>query len=189
METPSRHTVTRLLQDVSAGHRAAFGELLPLVYAELRLRAARHLRRERPDHTLQATALVNEAYLRLVDQHQVQWQSRAHFFAIAAQAMRRILVDHARRRHRAKRDALLIPLDHVDAPAAARSVDLVALDEALERLAGHDSRQAEIIQLRFFGGLSIEETAEVTGVSPATVKREWVMARAWLYEQLQGGRP
>jgi RNA polymerase sigma factor (TIGR02999 family) len=189
MDAPSRHTVTRLLQDVSAGQGDALDALLPLVYAEMRRRAASFLRRERRNHTLQATALVNEAYLRLVDQQQVRWQNRAHFFAIAAQAMRRILVDHARRRHRAKREGVIVPLDDVEPPAASRGVDLLALDEALDRLASRDRQQSRIVELRYFGGLSIEETAEVLGVSPATVKRDWAMARAWLHEQMRREGP
>ena len=185
MDTSSRRTVTRLLQNVSAGEPDALDALLPLVYSELRRRAANYLRRERPNHTLQATALVNEAYLRLVDQQHVRWQNRAHFFAIAAQAMRRILVDHARGRRRAKRDGVLVPLDDAEPLVDGRQVDLLALDEALETLAARDKQQSRIVELRYFGGLSIEETAEVLRVSTATVKRDWAMARAWLHQQLR----
>ena len=188
MDTPSRHTVTRLLRGVRAGRHDAFGALLPLVYAELRRRAGNYMRHERDGHTLQPTALVHEAYLRLVNQ-QVRWQNRAHFFAIAAQAMRRILVDHARRHHRAKREGIHIPLDDIDLPAAVRDIDLLALDRALDQLARRDAQQSRIVELRYFGGLSIEETAKVLGISAATVKRDWTMARAWLHQQIVQKRP
>jgi RNA polymerase sigma factor (TIGR02999 family) len=171
-----------------AGDRAAGERLLPEVYAELRRCAARAMRRESAEHTLQATALVHEAYLRLVDQRRVQWQNRAHFFGIAAQVMRRILVDHARARHAAKRGggATQLTLGDGDAaaPAADGALDLLALHDALERLAGLDPEQARLVELRYFGGLSIEETAEALDVSPATVKREWALARAWLRREL-----
>ena len=165
--------------------------MIPAVYTELRRQAARHLRRERPGHTLQTTALVHEAYLRLVDQKNVRWQNRAHFFAVAAQLMRRILVDHARRRHRAKRGGLGInlPLEEALVVAAEKSdVDLLALDEALGRLAAIDARQCQIVELRFFIGLSIEETATVLGVSATTVKDDLNMAKAWLRRELGGGK-
>jgi RNA polymerase sigma factor (TIGR02999 family) len=178
--------VTRLLVDWSNGNRAALDGLAPLVYDELRRLANSYLRRERSDHTLQGTALVNEAYLRLIDQRNVKWQNRAHFFGVAAQMIRRILVDHARGHQAAKRGAgaAKLSLDEALAVPGARDVDLVNLDEALKELAAFDERQSRIIELRYFAGLSIEETAEVVGISPATVKREWTAARAWLFRQL-----
>lgn len=186
MGLPSPKTVTRLLDELSGGRRDALDALLPLVYSELHRRAASYLHRERPEHTLQPTALVHEAYLRLVDQRNVQWQNRAHFFGIAAQAMRRILVDHARRHRRVKRGGgMNVSLDDADMPVSERPIDLLALDEALERLAHRDPQQARVVELRFFGGLSVEETADVLACSPSTVKREWAMARAWLHLQIQ----
>jgi RNA polymerase sigma factor (TIGR02999 family) len=187
--TPGPHEVTQLLIDWRNGDQGALAHLMPLVYDELRQIAARSLRRERPDYTLQATALVHEAYLRLVDQRQAQWQNRAHFFGIAAQVMRRLLVDYARRQHAAKRGgaAPKISLDEARREAAGRGADVVALDEALTALAALDPQQSRIVELRFFGGLTIEETAEVIGVSPATVKRDWSMAKAWLYRELHQG--
>ena len=175
-------SVTQLLEQLSAGRQDSLDKLMPLIYAELRRQAARALRRERPDHTLQPTALVHEAYFRLVDQRNVKWQSRAHFLAVAAQAMRRILIDHARTRARAKRGGPMhqVPLEEGQAVQETRSVDLLALDQALTRLADVDPRQSQIVELRYFGGLSVEEAAEAMRLSPATVKREWVMARAWL---------
>ncbi len=183
--------VTRLLDDLTAGKKQAFDELLPLIEHELRRRAAGYMRRERQNHTLQPTALVNEAFLKLVDQRNVRWQNRAHFFAVASQAMRRILVDHARTRHRAKRGGSAPPvtLDEAMIAAEGRSIDLLALDQALERLAALDPRQARIVELRFFGGQSVEETAEILSISPATIKREWSMARAWLHAELSGTAP
>lgn len=180
--------VTQLLVAWGAGDAAAAERLVAAVYAELRRQAARAMRRE-GDHTLQTTALVHEAYLRLVDQRRVVWRSRAHFFGVAAQLMRRILVDHARGRHAAKRGgkAQQLTLDDADAaiPAsAAEGVEVVALHEALERLAAIDPTQARLVELRYFGGLNIEETGEALGVSPATVKREWAIARAWLRREL-----
>lgn len=183
-------TVTRLLQAARAGRADAFDELFPLVYADLRRRAVRYLRRERPGHTLQPTALVNEAYLRLVDQTRTDWQNRAHFLAIAAQAMRRVLVDHARQVRRDKRggSAARIPLEGIDIPTADTPDGLIAVDEALDRLAAVDDQQRRIVELRFFCGLTIDETAQCLSLSPSTVKREWAMARAWLYREL-GGAP
>jgi RNA polymerase sigma factor (TIGR02999 family) len=162
---------------------------LPAVYAELRRQAGRAMRRESPENTLQATALVHEAYLRLVDQRRVVWRNRAHFFGLAAQLMRRILVDHARERHAAKRGGGLrqLTISEANAPAPSppdEGVDVLALHEALERLAALDPDQARLVELRYFGGLSIEETAEALDVSPATVKREWAIARAWLRREL-----
>jgi len=181
------HRVTQLLQRWSGGDSRALDELTPLVYSEVRKLARSYLRRERPNHTLQPTALVNEAYIRLVDQRQVQWQSRAHFFGIAAQMMRRVLVDHARMRQAAKRGSGEndVVLDEALGVSADRSLDLVRLDDALEALAALDARQARIVELRFFGELNIEETAEVVQISPATVKREWAVARTWLRRELE----
>jgi RNA polymerase sigma factor (TIGR02999 family) len=186
---PTKATeVTRLLRDWRAGDEEALERLLPRVYDELRRLARAYLARERPGHTLQPTALVHEAYLRLVDQTRVDWQNRAHFFAIAATSMRRILVSHARRRHAAKRGgaALTLTLDEGLAAAGERDVDLVALDEALAALERLDPRQARIVELRFFAGLTIEETATALEVSPATVKLDWKLARAWLFRELSG---
>lgn len=161
-------------------------QLIPLVYAELRELAVSYLRRERADHTLQPTALVHEAYLRLVDQRNTTWQNRAHFFGIAAQAMRRILLDHARRKRAGKREgaATRVTLDEGVAEAPQRSIDLIALDVALERLKSLDERQYKVVELRFFGGLDVDQTAEVLGISPATVKRDWTYAKAWLHREL-----
>ena len=183
---PSSHNVTELLQDWSRGEREALDQLLPVVYNELHKQAARYLRRERAGHTLQPTALVNEAFLRLINQRDVRWQNRAHFFGLAAQLMRRILVDHARERLAAKRGGadIRLTLDEQVAAVGARDVDLLALDEALTRLAALDVRQSRIVELRFFSGLNVEETAEVLGVSPATVKLDWSMAKAWLRREL-----
>ena len=191
MADESSHDVTRLLDDLSAGKEHALDELLPLVYRELRRRAASYLRRERQNHTLQPTALVNEAFLKLVEQRNVRWQNRAHFFGVAAQAMRRILVDHARTHGRIKRGGAgpQVTLDEAMIAAESRSIDLLALDEALERLSALDERQARVVELRFFGGLSVEETAEVLHISPATIKREWSMAKAWLHAQLSAQPP
>jgi RNA polymerase sigma factor (TIGR02999 family) len=180
--------VTGLLLEWSAGSEAARSKLVPLVYRELRRRARHALGSERSDHTLQPTALVHETYQRLVDQRRVQWQNRAHFFAVAAGLMRRILVDHARRRAALRRGggARRIALSEADAPAVAAEVEVLAVDEALAQLAALDPDQARIVELRFFGGLTVEETAEVVGVSRATVHRDWAMARAWLRQRLGG---
>ena len=185
--TPSAGDITQLLQAWSDGNGQALDELMPVVHAELRRLASRYLHGERPDHTLQATALVNEAYLRLVDQHDVRWQNRAHFFGIAARIMRHILVDHARKRQAAKRGGGETRVSFDEALGATRDVDLVALDEALESLAALNARQSQIVELRFFGGLSIAETAEVLRVSPATVKNDWTAAKARLYLELTRG--
>ena len=178
--------ITQLLIAWSDGNREAVEELLPLVYGELRRLASRYLRHERTDHTLQPTALVHEAYLRLIDQRKVRWRNRAHFFGIAAQVMRRILVDHARAHAAQKRGAGWehIPLVEERLPSGAGDVDVVALDDALERLAAMDPQQARIVELRYFGGLTIDEVAEVTQISSATVVREWTMAKAWLRAEL-----
>lgn len=183
--------INRLLADWGHGNEEAREALIPVVYDELRRVARRHLWRERPDHTLQSAALVNEAYLRLVRQEPPQWQNRAHFFGVAAQMMRHILVDHARKRLAAKRGggAPRVTLD-IDAALPEKSdFDLIALDAALEKLAALDPQQGRLIELRFFGGLSIEETAVVTGISPATVKREWATARAWLRREMKRDAP
>ncbi|HMF09484.1 MAG TPA: sigma-70 family RNA polymerase sigma factor [Thermoanaerobaculia bacterium] len=184
----SRHAVTTLLRRWGDGDRQALESLMPLVYDELRGLAVHHLRAERPDHTLQPTALVHEAYLRLIDQKNVVWQNRAHFFGIASQMMRRILVDHARRRNASKRDgsAYRIELGGEEGSAESpdRDAELLALDRALTQLEELDPRQSRIVELRFFGGLTVEETAEVAGVSTATVKREFRTARAWLRHEL-----
>ncbi len=186
---PPSASVTRLLRQWSAGRRDAFDQLFPLVYDELRRLAARHLRRERTPHTLQATALVNEAYLKLVQQDDVRCENRAHFFGIAARVMRCLLVDHARAKAAAKRGetpAPILPDIELTGVVAPPDLDMLALDEALKRLAETDSRQSELVELRFFGGLTIDEVAEVMRISPATVSREWAVARAWLYAQLKG---
>jgi RNA polymerase sigma factor (TIGR02999 family) len=182
----SAHGVTRLLREAQAGDRAALDELLPLVYRELRQLAARHLASERPGHTLQPTALVHEVYLKLVDQHSVDWRNRAHFFGLAAEMMRRILVNHAVGRRAQKRGAgeTLISLEEAHGLGRAPALDVVLLDAALSRLAELDPVQARIVELRFFAGLTSEEAAEVLGVSESTAKREWRSARAWLAAQL-----
>jgi RNA polymerase sigma factor (TIGR02999 family) len=178
--------VTRLLGQWSDGNAGALDQLLPLIYSDLRHLASAYLRRESPGHTLQSTALVHEAFLRLVDQRDTHWKSRAHFFGIAAQMIRRILVDHARQQKAEKRGGgvMCLELDEAIAAPGKKDMDVVALDDALAKLSELDERQSQIIELRFFGGLSIEETAEVVKLSPATVKREWAMARAWLYREL-----
>lgn len=191
MKDSSAKEVTQLLVAWSNGDREALDQLMPVVYAELRRQAARHLRRELGALTLQTTDLIHEAYLRLVDQRKVQWQNRAHFFAIAAQLMRRILVDHVRRRQRVKRggSAIALPLEEGLLVATEKSgADVLALDEALTRLAAMDSRQSQIVELRFFSGLSIEETAAVIGLSPTTVKDDLNLAKAWLRREIGGGR-
>lgn len=200
--------VTRLLAQWSAGNEAALGELTGLLYRELRSLAQRHLRRERPNHTIQRTALVHEAFVRLVSQQSVDWRSRAHFFALASTLMRRILVDHARARLSSKRGGgtPVLSLEELTAPPAdpesagpseIESIadsqegdsdeDIAAIDEALNRLAAIDSRQVQVVQMRYFGGLTIEETAQALEISDATVKREWTLARAWLKRELSRG--
>ncbi|HEY8203945.1 MAG TPA: sigma-70 family RNA polymerase sigma factor [Pyrinomonadaceae bacterium] len=179
-------TITQLLVEWSHGSQQALDQLTPLVYDELRRMARTYLQRERSDHTLQATALVHEAYLRLIDQHSVSWQNRAHFFGIASQMMRRILVNHALARAAEKRGGAgeKLSLNEAVDVARQREVNLIALDEALQELERLDPQQTRIVELRFFGGLSIEETAEVLRISPATVKRDWSTARLWLRRQL-----
>jgi RNA polymerase sigma-70 factor (ECF subfamily) len=179
--------ITQLLIDWGKGDQAALEKLMPLVYSELRRLAGNYLRRERGEHTLQPTALVNEAYLKLVDQRNAKWQNRAHFFGIAAQLMRRILVDHARRHQAVKRggSARRISITSAEKFAKQPEVDLLALNEAMDKLAAMDPQQSRIVELKFFGGLSIEEIVEVLGVGHATVERDWKMARAWLRRQLE----
>jgi RNA polymerase sigma factor (sigma-70 family) len=209
MADEPEHPVTRLLVQWSGGNDAALGELTALLYRELRSLAQRHLRRERPNHTIQRTALVHEAFVRLVSQQSVDWRSRAHFFALASTLMRRILVDHARARLSSKRgggtpvlslDELTAPPDESD-PTGSSEVegiseqgdeadsdeDITSIDEALTRLAAIDNRQVQIVQMRYFGGLTIEETAQALEISDATVKREWALARAWLKRELSRG--
>ena len=181
--------LTQLLVEWRTGNRDALDQLMPLVYRELQTLASRYLSRERAGHTLQATALVNEAYLKLIDQRNVQWQNRAHFLGIAARLMRRILIDHARRRGRAKRGSAATHITLVEGLAASepRDVDAIALDDALVALEKLDPQQAQMVELRFFGGLTVDETAEVLGISEGTVKREWRVAKAWLYRHIQTG--
>jgi RNA polymerase sigma factor (TIGR02999 family) len=180
--------VTQLLVDWRNGDPEALDKLMPLVYAELRRIASRYMKRERAGHTLQTTALVNEAYLRLVGQQQIDWQGRAHFYAVAAQVMRHLLVDHARSRQVAKRGgkAQQITFDETAVISRERDDNLVALDEALTKLSEIDPRKVKLVELRYFGGLSAEETAVVLGVSEITVKREWLKTKAWLYRELTG---
>jgi RNA polymerase sigma factor (TIGR02999 family) len=183
--------VTSLLRVWSDGNEHAFEQLMPLVYHELHRMALRYLARERSDVTLQPTALVNEVCLRLLGWDHVRWQNRGHFFGVSAQMMRRVLVDIARRRHAERRGgagAVRVPLEDVDVPAKERDADLVAIDHALEELAAEDARKARVVELRFFGGLSVEETADALGVSVRTVQNDWAFARAWLYRALNGSR-
>jgi len=178
--------VTELLVRWRGGDKAALDRLMPLVYTELRRIANRYLQGERSDHTLQSTALVHEAYVRMTEQNLPQWQNRAHFFAVAAQIMRQILVDYARSHRASKRggDVFKLALDEAEEQAQVRDVDIVALDDALKDLAEMDEQQSRVVELKFFGGLSIEDTAEVLGISASTVKRDWITARAWLYREL-----
>lgn len=186
MSSPQPHEVTQLLLAWSNGDRGALDRLIPLVSAELHRLAHHYMLGEHAGHTLQTTALVNEAYVRLVDANRVEWRDRAHFFAVSANLMRRILVDFARSRRYQKRGggAVTIDLDLNDVPSPQPGPDIVALDEALEALAAFDPRASTIVELRFFGGLTVEETAEVVGVSPRTIKREWAAAKAWLLGEL-----
>jgi RNA polymerase sigma factor (TIGR02999 family) len=188
MVEPSPHDVTKLLADWSRGDQAALDNLIPLVEAELRRLAHHYMSRERAGHTLQTTALVNEAYLRLVGQD-ISWHNRAHFFGIAARLMRQILVDYARRRQYAKRggDARQVSLDEAALVAQGSAIEMIALDEALNQLASLAPEQARIVELRFFGGLTIEETAEVMHLSVDRVKRDWSMAKTWLYREIKSG--
>lgn len=186
MSSDPRGTVTRLLHEWQHGDEGVADRLMPLIYDELLGLARSYLRSERSDHTLEPAALVHEVFLRLVEQHSVTWQSRAHFFGIAARQMRRILVDHARRQHAVKRGGgqARVTLDDDAQVADDPTLDLLAVDEALTRLAALDERQARVVELRYFAGLEIQETAEALGISPATVKREWQVAKAWLAREL-----
>jgi RNA polymerase sigma-70 factor, ECF subfamily len=182
------HTVTEMLAEWSeSGDREALDQLMPIVYDELHRQAARYLRHERQDHTLQTTALVHEAYVRLIDQAEVRWQNRAHFYGIAAEMMRRILVDHARKRNAAKRggDAVKVTLNDDVRAASEQNLDLIAVDEALTKLTEIDQQQARVVELRFFGGLNVEETAAVLRISERTVKRDWSVAKAWIRRELR----
>jgi RNA polymerase sigma factor (TIGR02999 family) len=189
MEAPPKRDVTELLSRWTNGDREALDALVPVVYGELRRMAARYLRRERAGHTLQPTALVHEAFLKLIDQRDVHWQSRAHFFGVSAQLMRRILVDHARERAAGKRGGGCqhVALDNAFAISASNQIDIIAVDDALHRLASVDPDQVRLVELRFFAGLTIDETAEVLGWSSASVKREWTVAKAWLQRELSEG--
>jgi len=185
----SETDVTAMLSEVTKGNQVAAEKLMPLVYEELKRLAHAHMKRERPDHSLQTTALVHEAYLKLVKQEPVQWQGRTHFFGIAAHLMRQILIDHARGRLREKRSGtkVILPLDEALVYSPEHSDELLRLDEALDRLAKIDERQSRIVELRFFGGLSVNETAEFLGVSAKTVKRDWAVAKAWLHAEVRSG--
>ena len=186
MDEPGAHELTELLLARGNGNEEALARIAPLVHAELYRLAKRYMSKERPDHLLQTSALINEAYVRLIDWKAVRWQNRAHFFGVAAQMMRRILVDFARKRPKLDKDveALNISLDEAMTVTADKDADLLALDEALKSLAVIDERKSQIVELRFFGGLSVEETAEVMKVAPITVMREWNKAKAWLYREL-----
>jgi RNA polymerase sigma factor (TIGR02999 family) len=189
METPPTNEITAQLLAWNQGDASALERLIPAVYQELRRMADRYLRQENSGHTLQPTALVHEAYLRLIDQTQVEWQNRAHFFGVAAQMMRRILVDHAKAKHRDKRGggAFKLSFDEVADYTHERAAEIVALDDALQSLAAFDQRKSRVVELRYFGGLNIEEAAEVLDISPNTVMRDWNMAKAWLYQELSKG--
>ena len=187
MSNDAPNEITGMLLEPTNGNHEIVDRILPHIYDELKRLASSYLRRERPDHTLQPTALVHEAYMKLIDQNRVQWQNRAHFFGIAAQVMRRILLDHARKHQAGKRggEAEKLPLEEeILVVSHDRSSELIALDDALAALAEFDPQKAKIVELRYFGGLSIEETAEVLGVSVPTVNRQWRMAKAWLFSQL-----
>jgi RNA polymerase sigma factor (TIGR02999 family) len=187
MIKPPPNEITERLIAWGAGDRAALDQLLPVVYQELRRMAGNYLRQENPGHTLQPTALVHEAWLRLIDQARVDWRNRAQFFGVAAQMMRRILVDYAKAKHREKRggDAVKLSLDDVINLSRERAAELLALDDALDELMRVDERKSRVIELRYFGGFSVEETAQILGVSPETVMRDWKLAKAWLYQQIR----
>jgi len=189
--TSSPQNVSQLLQAWGSGDETALDKLMPLVYEELRGMAKRYMNRQSPGHTLQTTALIHEAYLRLVDQKDVQWQNRAHFFGVAAKAMRHILVDYARARQATKRggEARLVSFDEAAMVSVGRTAELVALDDALQSLAAFDHRKSQIVELRYFGGLTVEETAEILKVSPETVARDWRLARTWLLRELSKTSP
>ncbi len=178
--------ITLLLNELNNGKREALDKLLPIVYDELRRLAHRYLREEYNAETMQTTALVHEAYLKLVDQHSVDWENRGQFFAIAAQSMRRILIDNAREKHAYKRDGIKISLDNAETISVELNQSLLDLDDALNELATFDGQQVQVVELRYFGGLTIEETAQVLKISTATVKREWAIARAWLFQKING---
>ena len=181
------HEITRMLREWNGGNPEVIDKLLPLIYDELHKQATRYLRRERKNHTLQPTALINETYLKLIDQREVSWQNRAHFFSIAAQAMRRILVDHARMKHREKRggDTVELPLEEALTVAVEeKDINLIALDEALTRLEKKDKQQSRLVELRYFSGLTLEEIADILNISRTTAARDWAMARAWLHREL-----
>ena len=186
IESTTSPRITGLLHDWTDGDQSALAELVPIVHGELRRLARRQMRGERPDHTLQTSALINEAYLRLPGVRRMHWRDRAHFFAMAARLMRRVLIDHARERRYLKRGGVArkVSLDEAGEIAAEPGRDLLALDAALSELEAVDARKSQVIELRFFGGLSIEETAEALGISPATVKRDWTTAKAWLHHEL-----
>jgi RNA polymerase sigma factor (TIGR02999 family) len=186
MSTPSSHQVTRLLLAWGGGDEAALDELMPLIYAELRTLARRQMQRERSGHTLQPTALVHEAYLRLIDQRRVRWRNRTQFFAVAAQLMRRVVVDYARKRRRVKRGggAPQLSLDEATLMTPEQAPQVLALDEALQRLAAVDERKSRVVEMRFFGGLSVEEVAATLGVSENTVINDWALAKAWLRREV-----
>jgi len=188
--SPSSSTISQLLDSVRKGDADAAFTLMPLLYNELHRLAMHYMRSERPGHTLQATALVNEAYLKLIDQREANWESRSHFIAVAAQVMRNVLIDHARGRQRVKRGGLQqkVPLEDVVLISEEQTDDLIALDTAMKRLEEIDARQSRIVELRYFGGLTVEQTAEVLGISPKTVKRDWAVARAWLHRELRTAR-
>src|ERR1700674_1153995 len=187
---PAPGVVTQLLADLQNGHPHAAPQLIPLVYDELHRLARQQMRHERPDHTLQATALVHEAYLRLISPPERTWQNRTHFIRIAGQVMRRMLIDHARARRTAKREGGLrrVPLEEPLLLTEDQSDELLALNDALERLGQIDARQSRVVEMRFFGGLTVEETADAMSISPKTVKRDWTVARAWLYREMQKSR-
>jgi RNA polymerase sigma-70 factor (ECF subfamily) len=188
MREPAAENISAILRAWSNGDQSALDRLTPIVYAELRRLARRYIRGERAGHSLQTTALVHEAYIRLVDYERMQWQDRAHFFAVSAQLMRRILVDHARR-HNLKRGGGVahVALEDVSLVGGEQDADLVALDDAMNALARIDPRKVQVVEMRFFGGLDVEETAEVLKISPVTVKRDWRAARAWLHREMTGG--
>ena len=185
---PAQQQVTQLLCDWRSGDETALEALIPIIQPELQRLAHRYMSRERPGHTLQTTALVNDAYLHLAEEGRPRWQNRAHFFAVAAQLMRRIMVDHARQRQRLKRGggAVMVALDEVDIPTQSRAAELLALDEALEQLASFDRRKADVVEMRYFGGLTMEEIADVLQIHVNTVARDWTAARAWLFATLNG---
>ena len=187
MKKPPPNEITERLIAWGAGDRAALDQLLPVVYQELRRMAGNYLRQENPGHTLQPTALVHEAWLRLIDQARVDWRNRAQFFGVAAQMMRRILVDHAKAKHREKRggDAVKLSLDDVINLSRERAADLLALDDALDELTRVDERKSRVVELRYFGGFTVEEIAQILEVSPETVMRDWKLAKAWLYQQIR----